>query len=362
MPLCPRCQSELATIRHREGLFYRCPNCFGRAVTLPQIRRVAGDKFATGLMREINRNTRLGERSCPFCSRRMRIFSAPAPPLELDACKPCGAVWFDPQEFEAVPEGAVESEHELRLRGAEAFGRHRIEQSQPAGSIDQAPDELWQAVPAFFGFPVETDADALVRRPWLTWGLALIIATLSIMAFTELEAAVKLFGFVPATPWRLGGLTWISSFFLHADVWHLIGNLYFFLIFADNVEDVLGRGRFLLLLIAASLAGDAVHWLTQLSSTIPCVGASGGISGVIVFYALRFPQAKLGFMMRVFVYFRWLQIPAWFALVLWIMLQFFDATMELSGYGNVAATAHLGGAAAGFVAWYCWRKRDARTA
>jgi hypothetical protein len=58
---------------------------------------------------------------CPFCSRPMRLFRSDAPALELDACKTCGAVWFDPQEFETVPEGAVASTHEIQMRGIETF-------------------------------------------------------------------------------------------------------------------------------------------------------------------------------------------------------------------------------------------------
>jgi membrane associated rhomboid family serine protease len=93
---------------------------------------------------------------------------------------------------------------------------------------------------------------------------------------------------------------------------------------------------------------------------VPCVGASGGISGVIVFYALQFPRARLGFLMRYFFYFRWIQFPAWVALVLWLLMQTFTVVMQISGFSNVAATAHLGGAAAGFFLWLEWRRRESR--
>jgi membrane associated rhomboid family serine protease len=171
-----------------------------------------------------------------------------------------------------------------------------------------------------------------------------------------LRTAVGEFGFVPAEALRLGGLTWLTSFFLHGGILHLIGNLYFLLIFGDNVEDHLGRWRYLLLILAATLTGDLVHVLAAPQSTVPSIGASGGISGVIVFYALQFPKARLAFLFRYFLYFRWLQIPAWAALVLWMLLQFFTAALQLSGLSNTAATAHLGGAAAGFLLWLKWRK------
>ena len=356
MPACPTCLMPLKTMRQREGLYFLCPICAGRAVTIPQIRRVAGDRFTTTLLREINSNEQFGERPCPFCTRRMRQFQSQLPPLELDACKPCGVVWFDPQEFEAVPEGATESPDSARLRGIEAQAMWQLEQRKERGITEDGPDETWKTIPAVFGCPVESETDALNRRPWLTWSLSLVIAALSIWAFFHLEAAVQAFGFIPAEAWRYGGLTFLTSFFLHGGGMHLVGNLYFLLIFGDNVEDFVGRWRYLLLVFASTVAGDLLHLLLQSASTVPCIGASGGISGVIVFYALQFPRARLSFFVFTYRYFSWIAMPAWFAFMLWMLMQSVTVILQLSGFGNVAATAHIGGAVAGFLFWLAWRK------
>ena len=125
------------------------------------------------------------------------------------------------------------------------------------------------------------------------------------------------------------------------------------------MEDLLGRWRYLLLIFVSTVAGDLLHLLTQSHATVPCIGASGGISGVIVFYALQFPRARLSFIyfrIRFDGYFRWFHISVWFALVLWVLHQLLMAAMEIGGFGNVAATAHLGGAAMGFLLWLAWRK------
>jgi len=347
----------LNTIRQREGLFYLCPVCQGRAVTIPQIRRVTGDHFATGLLRQINRNSTFGKKQCPFCSRQMRLFHSNTPPLELDACKGCGVVWFDAQEFETVPEGAVASVHELRMQGIEALARHRLENLQERDQINEPPEEGWKWIPAIFGFPVETNAPAVRRQPLFTWTLALIIILVSVWGFGD-EVHIEQFGFVPADCWRFGGLTFLSSFFLHVGILHLVGNLYFLLIFGDNVEDFLGRIRYGLLILSATLMGDLIHLLADPHSTVPCIGASGGISGIIVFYALQFPQARLGFMFRYFFFFRWFQIPAWGALALWFLLQGVTLLLQLSGIGNVAATAHFGGAGIGFLCWLWWKHKQ----
>ena len=174
----------------------------------------------------------------------------------------------------------------------------------------------------------------------------------------NLEAAIEGFGLVPAQLWRHGGVTFITSFFLHAGLLHLIGNVYFLLVFGDNVEDDLGRWRFVLLLAAADLFGNLLHVAGNPHSMTPCVGASGGISGVIAYYALRFPRARLGIMFGYWFYFRWVHFPAYVGLLFWFVLQFLLAFEQKLGIGNVAAFAHLGGAAVGVAAWLLWRSRS----
>jgi len=288
----------------------------------------------------------------------MRTFHSDAPALELDACKACGLVWFDPQEFDAVPEGAAPSAQEIHLRGVEVLAEYRLKQLKEQQCSDEPPDESWKWIPAMFGFPIESETEPLRRHPFFTWSLAVVILFISIGTFSQLQTAVAKFGFIPAEAFRAGGLTLITSFFLHGGWLHLIGNLYFLLIFGDNVEDFLGRWRYGLLILGAALAGDFIHLLVSSNSTTPCVGASGGISGIIVFYALQFPKARLGFLFRYFVYFKWLHIPAWGALVLWLLLQALGVFEQLNGFSNVAATAHLGGAAAGLAFWLWWRHHE----
>ena len=131
---------------------------------------------------------------------------------------------------------------------------------------------------------------------------------------------------------------------------HLVGNLYFLLIFGSNVEDCLGRWRFLTLIFLATLAGDALHVMAQPHSIVACIGASGGISAAIAFYALKFPQARLDFLLR-----GWVPIPAWAAFILWLVQQGVSASLQLAGFSHVAGMAHLGGAAVGFLFWLWYR-------
>jgi len=142
---------------------------------------------------------------------------------------------------------------------------------------------------------------------------------------------------------------------LHGGILHLIGNMYFFLVFGDNVEDWLGEKRYLLLILFSLLAGDIFHILGDPSSTIPVIGASGGISGIIAYYALKFPHARLGILFGYYFHYDWIKMPAYVMFVIWIVLQMVGVWQQLAGYSNVSSLAHLGGAAVGVIFWYFTR-------
>lgn len=338
-------------MRQREGIYYLCDGCTGRAVTIPQVRRVAGDRFATQLLRQINNAVKPSGRFCPFCEGLMKQFSITDPPLTLDSCRSCGVVWFDPNEFEAVPEGVIETPDQVELRGREAMALEKVKQiSAQARTDDETPEETWKWVVAFVGMPVELDERGLQHRPWVNWSLCLGIALISMLAFMNLRSIIAQFGLIPAEAFRYGGFTFISSFFLHAGLWHLLANLYFLFIFGNSVEDFLGHLKFGLLVLFAALGGDILAMGFDPQSHQPSIGASGGISGVIAFYALEFPRARLGF----FVRFGWIRLPAWGAFLLWILLQILTSWQQLAGLSNISGLAHLGGAAIGFLAWLWW--------
>lgn len=344
-------------MRQREGIYFFCDLCGGRALTLPQLRRVAGDRFAAKLLHLLNLASEESPRACPFCRGRMKQFQISQPELALDTCRPCDVVWFDPSEFEAIPEGGVESPDALQLRGREALAEHKVTlMAEQAAKADPAPDEGWKWLPAFLGLPVKLEDAGLSRWPWITWSLSALIALVSVCSFFDLKSVISHLGMVPAELWRYGGATLLTSFFLHGGVWHLVSNLYFFLLFGNNVEDYIGRWRFALLILAATLTGDMLHILGNPQSMTPCIGASGGISGVITFYALEFPRARLGFLLRLGWRYTWIQVPASGALVLWFLLQVFGAFEQMVGFSNVSSLAHLGGGGAGIALWLWWRK------
>jgi membrane associated rhomboid family serine protease len=180
-----------------------------------------------------------------------------------------------------------------------ALFKLRSIKEQEDESSDAAPDESWKWLPAMFGMPVELDGPPIQHRPWLTWGIALacVLATIPVLLnptppwsvaglptpLWRAAGPTLEWGFIPGQWTRHGGLTLITSFFLHGGVFHLLSNMYFLVVFGDHVEDNLGRKRYLLLLAGSHLAGMLLHGTMDPRSDVPLVGASAGISGVLAY-------------------------------------------------------------------------------
>ena len=365
MLVCPRCRRRLVRTKTSHGIFFACRGCQGRAVSLAVVRRMAGREPAKTLWREaVVGETEEGV-GCPICQRataevRLRVDGMRVP---LDVCTGCHFVWFDPDEMEKLPEvppSPAEEEalpEEAREGLAVAEAEAVAHEAQRDDDAILGPEEKWKWIPGLLGMPVECGVAVVKGWPWLTWGLAAALVGLFLLTQESLSDVVQQYGLIPAEVWPDRVFTLFTAFFLHASLFHLIANTYFLIVFGDNVEDYLGSWRYLLLLVAAALAGDAAHVLGASNPTVPCIGASGGVSGIITFYALRFPEARLGILLRYFVLFRWFYLPAWIALILWVVLQFLFAFLQLSGFSNVSALAHLGGAAVGVLAWIAWRRK-----
>ncbi|OFV96082.1 MAG: hypothetical protein A3F68_04480, partial [Acidobacteria bacterium RIFCSPLOWO2_12_FULL_54_10] len=218
--------------------------------------------------------------------------------------------------------------------------------------LDETPPiQGWKTLPAFLGMPVEYESHALQRLPWATWGLAAAVSLVSLLAFLNMEKAVRDFALIPAEVGRYWGLTLLTAFFLHGSWLQLLGNIYFLLIFGDDVEDYLGKGRFLMVLLLAAVTGGVLHTLGHPDSTIPVVGASAGVSGILFLYGLQYPRARLGFLIRYFFLFRWIRLRAWMYVLLWILIQSIGASQQIPGVTQVSFLGHLGGATIGFLFW-----------
>lgn len=153
-------------------------------------------------------------------------------------------------------------------------------------------------------------------------------------------------------PFTQGIVPIFTSMFLHGSWLHLIANMWALYIFGDNVEDHLGSFLYLLLYLGSGVAAALVHTAFNLSSSVPVVGASGAIAGIMGAYFVLYPSARvLTLVPFLFVFFVWL--PAWIVLGYWFVAQFLSgaatAIARTQSSGGIAFWAHVGGFAAGAV-------------
>ena len=361
--LCPRCNVPLKEVRTSGGVFYGCDVCGGRAVTIELLRKRFTPESINPLWLHAMRGEGRVGLPCPSCLQPMiGVALSERAEINVDVCQHCHFIWFDAHEVDTLvprPPASVSPELPQKAREMLAIAEvERLSKQAEGPDLDSAaPEESWKQIAAFLGMPVEFDAPGEQRRPWATVLLSAVIICASLIAFLNLREVVQRFGLIPAQATRLDGLTFVTSFFLHAGIIHLAGNMYFLLAFGHAVENFLRPLRYLALIALAAFIGDLAHIALDPRSETPCIGASGGIAGVITFYALNFPRMRLAFLMRWgYVWFRWIRLPAWFVFVLWILFQIIGTLEQKAGMSSVSSAAHLGGAAMGVLAWLVWRK------
>ena len=178
-----------------------------------------------------------------------------------------------------------------------------------------------------------------------------------------LNASVCTFGAIPAEVTgtvaagevrvcEMGGYTWgalLTSMFMHGGWMHLVGNMWFLWIFGNNVEDSMGHLRFLLFYVICGLAASGAHVLSAPGSTIPTVGASGAIGGIMGAYFLLYPRARIVTLLVIVIYLKLINVPAWVMLGYWFVIQLLSSMVQGPAGGGVAFWAHIGGFLAGLL-------------
>ncbi|TLX84206.1 MAG: rhomboid family intramembrane serine protease [Thaumarchaeota archaeon] len=211
-------------------------------------------------------------------------------------------------------------------------------------------------------------------RPYVTYALILInvlvffweiAVTQQIFEFTNKRAEEILlqYGTVPAVitnglvDHNYGVITSIfSSMFLHAGIIHIGGNMLFLWIFGDNIEYRFGKGKYFALYLFWGLVAGFVHIMSDPSSPVPAIGASGAISGVLGAYLILFPNAKVVTLLLMGFFTRFIRISAKWYLPFWFIFQnVFPALVGSSGSG-VAFFAHIGGFLIGLLSGFIYKK------
>jgi membrane associated rhomboid family serine protease len=141
----------------------------------------------------------------------------------------------------------------------------------------------------------------------------------------------------------------LSFMFLHGGFFHLLGNMWFLYIFGDNIEDRLGPFRYIAFYLLCGITSGLSHLVLNLHSNMPTIGASGAVAGVMGAYLILHPHAKILTLIPIIIIPWFIEIPAFFFLGLWFVLQFLNATGTHGGAGGIAWWAHIGGFVFGIV-------------
>ena len=154
------------------------------------------------------------------------------------------------------------------------------------------------------------------------------------------------------------GAALFTSMFLHGGFLHIAGNMLYLWIFGNNVEDSMGRIRFIVFYFLCGIAAAYSHALANIDSTMPMIGASGAISGVLGAYLVLYPRARVLTLVAFGLYIRTVEVPAMFVLGFWFVLQFLNALLSSGAGGGVAWFAHIGGFIAGILLIGIFKRRD----
>jgi len=174
---------------------------------------------------------------------------------------------------------------------------------------------------------------------------------------------LQFYGVVPAD---FTAMTLVSSMFLHGSWSHVIGNMWYLWIFGDNVEDRVGHGRFIVFYLLCGIAAGLGQIAMDPSSTLPTIGASGAIAGVMGAYFVLYPNSRVLTLVFVFFYYEIFELPAIVLLGFWFLIQLFSAgaiavTASTHGSGGVAFVAHVAGFIFGMIAVFVFEKRQRQT-
>lgn len=170
-----------------------------------------------------------------------------------------------------------------------------------------------------------------------------------ILSFAAVPAEWFRPGTVVGDPFVPPTLTVLTSMFLHGGFMHLGGNMLYLWIFGNNIEDAMGHGRFIVFYLLCGTVAMFAHAVTAPESTVPMIGASGAIAGVLGAYLLLFPRARVLVLIPLGVFTRTMPVPALYVLGLWIVMQIVNGAFSWGGLGGgVAWFAHIGGFVVGF--------------
>lgn len=346
---CPRDGAALTSAPDRHAL--ACTACQGEFMVNGQIYQRVVDQFHPVVA--------FRHLSCPQGQADLKPYHHHLGNLELDCCAACQAIWFDPKEKQRLYR-FIENYHK-KLHQPVFRSKKRAEALAQTLSVEQ---QLYAEYQKSTGFRSPTRFDEMLLQIFLGLPIEhnLVPFRRAVMTFLLIAINILIFGlalrdtgapyfpqlaFYPATD---GLVDMVTAMFSHAGMLHLVGNLYFLFVVGDNVEDLMGPFKFLLLYLATGVLGFMYYDVVSAASTLPHLGASGAVCGLMGAYMCFFPRVKFSIRFLIVLEFGvscFLLFPVY---MVW------DWIMCLLGDTQVAYEAHIVGFVVGFVLAYFFKK------
>ena len=366
--ICPFCSTKLTELKSTTALIDICLNCKGmwfdsgefvdfvRTLTeSEEISPKTPQLFKEQMIQTLD-TIKEKDKICPRCNQKLKKFNyAYDSNVFLDKCPHCQGMWVDGGEVKEVARYLKEDPRITTI--AEGL----IQRNETLEDLTELSKTLMDTNPAALFMPkiILPLGDELVAHkfPKISLsiiGLCILVFIGQIIFVSEPKAFMQSFGAI--TTKILKGEAFyslFSSMFLHGGILHLLGNMFFFWIFGDNVEDRFSNLGYITFYLACGLAADFMHIFLNASSDIPAIGASGAISGVMGAYFVFYPKARI----KTLFINRILYIPAFLWLGTWFLFQvIFGFIYKSADVSNIAWFAHIGGFVFGGLVAYFKKK------
>jgi len=353
---CPSCCGRLREVKSKTALVDICLDCRGIwfdsgefvdfARSLTESEKISPKEIRLFKPQTVHTLKTVKEslKLCPRCNLAMKRFNYSYDSnIFLDKCPNCKGIWADGGEIQQIAR-YLKDDPRIKTIGKDLVEhRKNIEELKSWGGFGKA---LGMPVSPFILYMPKiilplSDDNPRERFPVLT----ISIITLCVAIFIgqanfidDFQSFFYFYGFVPKHFFDIGLIT---SMFLHADILHLLGNMFFLWFFGDNVEDRFSRLGYIVFYLSCGLTASVLHMVFNFNSPIPAIGASGAISGVMGAYLVFYPKAKMSVL---FIY-RIVRVNASLYLVMWFI---FQLTCALTTFASDSATgiawfAHIGG-------------------
>ena len=363
---CPSCCSKLKQVKSKTALVDICLDCRGIwfdsgefvdfARSLTESEKISPQEVRLFKPRKVDTLETVKEtlKLCPKCNLAMKRFNYSYDSnVFLDKCPSCRGIWTDGGEIQQVAR-YLKDDPRIKTIGSDLVEHKKnMEELKSWGGFGKS---LGMPVSPYILFMPKiilplSDENPRERFPFITISLISLCTIIFIgqaSFINDLRSFFNIYGFVPE---HFFGIGLITSMFLHAGFLHLLGNMLFLWIFGDNVEDRFSRLGFIVFYLSCGLFASVLHFVFNFDSSVPAVGASGAISGVMGAYLIFYPEAEIKML---FIY-RIVRVPASLYFVAWFgfQLMFALTTVTSNATAGIAWFAHIGGFMFGaFVAFY----------